>query len=153
LEGDDVIPALRRAQTPTARRIEWLRVVMMFLLLMSFLMYPVDLIIIGHWLDSWQSIIPFLLSIPGVIFTVWVFLFDRSTPWVRVAFMATMWASIIVGLIGGYWHWVWNMQDAGGVEWSWSYAMEEFHGFRPVLAAMAYTYMGITGLASIYRAE
>ena len=62
-------------------------------------------------------------------------------------------AAIIVGLVGGYFHWVWNMQDAGGVEWYWSYAMSEFHGFRPVLAAMAYTYMGITGLASIYQAK
>jgi len=64
-----------------------------------------------------------------------------------------MWASIFVGLLGGYYHWIWNMLDVGGVQWNWGYAMEEFHGYRPVLAAMAYTYMGITGLASIYRAE
>jgi len=148
-----VIPALRSAPTPTARRIEWLRVVMMFLLLMSWAMYPVELLIVGHWLDSWQSLVPFILTVPGLIFTAWVFFFDRSTNWVRQAFIWTMWAAIIVGLVGGYFHWVWNMEDAGGVEWTWGYAMEEFHGYRPVLAAMAYTYMGITGLASIYRAR
>lgn len=148
-----MIPALRSAPTPTARRIEWLRVVMMFLLLMSWAMYPVELLIVGHWLDSWQSLVPFILTVPGLIFTAWVFFFDRSTNWVRQAFIWTMWAAIIVGLVGGYFHWVWNMEDAGGVEWTWGYAMEEFHGYRPVLAAMAYTYMGITGLASIYRAR
>lgn len=126
---------------------------MMALILLSWAMYPVELLIIGHWLDSWQSMVPFILTVPGVIFTAWVLFFDRSTPWLRTAFITTMWASIVVGLVGGYFHWVWNMQDAGGVEWYWSYAMEEFHGFRPVLAAMAYTYMGITGLASIYKAE
>ena len=148
-----MIPALRRAKTPTARRIEWLRVVMMFLLLMSWAMYPVELMVIGHWRESWQSLVPFILTVPGVIFTAWVFFVDRSTPWLRTAFIATMWAAIVVGVVGGYFHWIWNMQDAGGVEWTWSYAMSEFHGYRPVLAAMAYTYMGVTGLASIFRAE
>lgn len=148
-----MIPALRSAPTPTARRIEWLRVVMMFLLLMSWAMYPVELLIVGHWLESWQSLVPFVLTVPGLIFTAWVFFFDRSTSWVRQAFIWTMWAAIIVGLVGGYFHWVWNMEDAGGVEWTWGYAMEEFHGYRPVLAAMAYTYMGITGLASIFKAR
>jgi len=147
-----VIPALRSAQTPTTRRIEWLRVVMMFLLLMSWAMYPVELFIVGHWRESFQSLIPFILTVPGLLFTAWVF-FDRSTPWVRTAFIVTMWASIFVGVLGGYYHWIWNMLDVGGVQWTWGYAMEEFHGYRPVLAAMAYTYMGITGLASIYRAE
>ncbi|MDZ7706294.1 MAG: hypothetical protein U5J97_00110 [Trueperaceae bacterium] len=148
-----MIPALRSAQTPTTKRIEWLRVVMMFLLLMSFAMYPVELFIVGHWLDTWQSLVPFVLTVPGVLFTAWVLFFDRSTPWVRTAFIVTMWASIFVGVLGGYYHWIWNMLDVGGIQWNWSYAMEEFHGYRPVLAAMAYTYMGITGLASIYRAE
>ena len=148
-----MIPALRSAPSPTARRIEWLRVVMMFLLLMSWAMYPIDLLIVGHWLDSFESLIPFILTIPGLFFTVWVFFIDRSTTWVRTGFIATMWAAIFVGFLGGYYHWVWNMNDVDGVRWYWSYAMSEFHGYRPVLAAMAYSYMGITGLASIYRAR
>ena len=65
-----MIPALRSAQTPTTRRIEWLRVVMMFLLPMSFAMDPVELFIVGQWLDTWQSLIPFILTVPGLLFTV-----------------------------------------------------------------------------------
>ncbi len=147
-----MIPALRSAPNPTARTLEIVRVVLLALVLGAFIMYPVELFVIGHWLDTWQSLVPFYLTIPAVIFTVWV-LFDRKTSWVRWAFIITMWASIATGIIGAYWHWVWNMMDAGQVAWDWTFAMEEFHGFRPVLAAMAYTNMGVTGLACIYRAR
>ncbi len=147
-----MIPALRSAPNPTARTLETVRVVLMVLILGAFVMYPVELFIIGHWLDTWESLVPFYLTVPGVIFTVWV-LFDRKTSWVRWAFIITMWASIATGVVGAYWHWVWNMMDAGQVAWNWSFAMDEFHGFRPVLAAMAYTNMGVTGLACIFRAR
>ena len=40
-----------------------------------------------------------------------------------------------------------------GIEWNFTYAMENFHGYRPILAALAYTNMGVTGLACIYRAR
>jgi len=147
-----VIPALRSATNPTARTLEIVRVVLLALILGAFIMYPVELFIIGHWLDTWESLVPFWLTVPAVLFTVWV-LFDRKTSWVRWAFIVTMWAAIATGIIGAYWHWVWNMMDAGQVAWDWTFAMEEFHGFRPVLAAMAYTNMGVTGLACIYRAR
>ena len=147
-----MIPALRSATNPTARTLEIVRVVLLALILGAFIMYPVELFIIGHWLDTWESLVPFWLTVPAVLFTVWV-LFDRKTSWVRWAFIITMWAAIATGIIGAYWHWVWNMMDAGQVAWDWTFAMEEFHGFRPVLAAMAYTNMGVTGLACIYRAR
>jgi len=147
-----VIPALRSAPNPTAKTLEIVRVVLLVLILGAFVMYPVELFIIGHWLDSWQSLVPFLITIPGVLFTVWI-MFDRTTPWVRVAFIISMWVAIATGLLGAYYHWIWNMEDYRGIAWNWSYAMEQFHGFRPVLAAMAYTNMGVTGLACIYRAR
>ena len=147
-----MIPALRSAPNPTARTLEIVRLVLLALILGAFIMYPVELFIIGHWLDTWESLVPFWLTVPAVLFTVWV-LFDRKTSWVRWAFIITMWAAIATGIVGAYWHWVWNMMDAGQVAWDWTFAMEEFHGFRPVLAAMAYTNMGVTGLACIYRAR
>jgi hypothetical protein len=118
----------------------------------AFVMYPVELFIIGHWLDTWESLVPFWITIPGVIFTVWIF-FDCKTSWVRWAFIIIMWAAIVTGLVGAYWHWIWNMEDTRGIAWNWSYAMDQFHGFRPVLAAMAYTNMGVIGLACIFRAR
>lgn len=147
-----MIPALRSASNPTAKTLEVVRLVLLVLILGAFVMYPVELFIIGHWLDTWQSLVPFFITVPGVLFIAWI-MFDRTTPWVRTAFIVTMWLAIATGLIGAYWHWVWNMEDFRGVAWNWSYAMEQFHGFRPVLAAMAYTNMGVTGLACIYRAN
>lgn len=147
-----MIPALRSAPNPTAKTLEVVRLVLLVLILGAFVMYPVELFIIGHWLDSWQSLVPFFITVPGVLFIAWI-MFDRTTPWVRTAFIVTMWLAIATGLVGAYWHWIWNMEDFRGVAWNWSYAMEQFHGFRPVLAAMAYTNMGVTGLACIYRAN
>lgn len=147
-----MIPALRSATNTTARTLEIVRVVLLLLILGAFVMYPVELFVIGHWLDTWESLVPFYITVPAVIFTVWI-MFDRNTSWVRWAFIVTMWAAIVTGLVGAYWHWIWNMEDTRGIAWNWSYAMDQFHGFRPVLAAMAYTNMGVTGLVCIFRAR
>lgn len=147
-----MIPAFRGATTNTARALELVRMILMFLVFGGLLGYALELYVIGHWLDSFQSRIPFFVTVPGVIFIAWTF-FDRTTPWVRVAYVATMWVFLATGVAGAYFHWVWNMEDAGGIDWSFGPAMEEFHGFRPVLAALAYTNMGVTGLACIFRAR
>lgn len=147
-----MISAFRSATTNTARALEIVRMVLMFLVFGGLLGYALELYVIGHWLPSFQSQIPFYVTIPGVVFVAWIF-FDRSTPWVRAAFIVTMLVMVATGVLGAYFHWVWNMEDAGGVDWSFMPAMEEFHGFRPVLAALAYTNMGVTGLACIFRAR
>ena len=147
-----MIAAFRAANTQTARALELVRMALMFLVAGGMLGYALELWVIGHWLPSLQSQIPFYVTIPGVLFIAWTY-FDRTTPWVRVAYITTMWILIATGVAGAYFHWVWNMQDGGGINWSFSPAMEEFHGFRPVLAALAYTNMGVTGLACIFRAR
>ncbi|MFU8888709.1 MAG: hypothetical protein ACNA8N_08930 [Trueperaceae bacterium] len=147
-----MIPAFRAATTNTGRALEIVRMALMFLVWGGLLGYVLELYVIGHWLPTFQSQIPFYVTIPGVVFVAWIF-FDRTTPWVRVAFIVTMLVLIATGVLGAYFHWVWNMEDAGGVDWSFVPAMEEFHGFRPVLAALAYTNMGVTGLACIFRAR
>jgi H+/gluconate symporter-like permease len=123
---------------------------MLLLVLVGWVMYPLELLILNHWLESWQSKVPFLLAIPGFVFTVWI-LFDRETPWVRMAFIITMWVSLIVGLLGAFYHVVWNFD--GEVEWYFDTTMEAIAGDRPTLAAMAFTHMGVTGLLSIFRTK
>ena len=147
-----MIAAFRSATTNTARALELVRMVLMFLVLGGLLGYALELYVIGHWLPTLQSQIPFYVTIPGVVFVAWIF-FDRTTPWVRIAFVVTMLVFVATGLLGAYYHWLWNMLDAGEVDWSFTFAMENFHGFRPILAALACTNMGVTGLACIYRAR
>jgi hypothetical protein len=147
-----MIPAYRAATTQTARALEIVRMVLMFLVFFGLLMYPVELFLIGHWLPNWQAQIPFFLTVPALVLTAWIY-FDRSTPWVRVSYIAVMWIAVATGVLGSYYHWTYNMLDASGIEWNFTYAMENFHGFRPILAALAYTNMGVTGLACIYRAR
>lgn len=148
-----MIPAYRAATTATGRTLEIVRMVLMFLVFFGLIMYPVELFLIGHWIPSnFESLIPFLLTVPAVIFTAWIY-FDRTTTWVRVGYIVVMWLAVLTGILGAYYHWVYNMEDARGVQWGFTYAMAQFHGFRPVLAALAYTNMGVTGLACIYRAR
>lgn len=147
-----MIAAFRAATSKTTRALELVRMVLMFLVFFGLLMYPVELFLIGHWLPNWQAQIPFFLTVPALVLTAWIY-FDRSTPWVRVTYIVVMWAAVATGVLGAYYHWVYNMMDASGIEWNFTYAMENFHGYRPILAALAYTNMGVTGLACIYRAR
>lgn len=145
-----MIRAYQNAATPTARALEFIRVLMLLLVLVGWVMYPLELIVLEHWAESWQSKLPFLLAIPGFISTVLI-LFDRKTPWIRLFFIVTMWASVLTGVLGAYFHVVWNFDNE--VSWQFDKTMEAVAGSRPVLAAMAFTHMGLTGLLSIYRAE
>ncbi len=143
-----MIPAFRNAKDPTARAIEFIRLLMLLLILVGWVLYPVELIILQHWLDSPESRIPFLISIPALISTVLI-LFDRKTPWIRWFFIVSMWISVLTGIIGAYYHWVWNFE--GEINWEFSAAMEALAGSRPVLVALVFTHMGVTGLLAVYR--
>ncbi len=145
-----MIPALKSAQDPTRWSLEFIRLVMLLLCLVGWVMYPVELLLLDHWAESWQSKIPFFVAVPGFVFTLWV-LFDRKTPWVRWAFLLTMWASVLTGVLGVYFHVLWNFE--GEVSWKFEAVMEAVAGSRPVLAALAFTHMGVTGLLAIYRAR
>jgi hypothetical protein len=65
-------------------------------------MYPLELLFAGP-LDRGlaEPDPPFLVAVPGFVFTLWI-LFDRKTPWVRIAFILTMWASVLTGVLGAY---------------------------------------------------
>ncbi|MGK0620036.1 hypothetical protein [Meiothermus cerbereus] len=145
-----MIRAYQNATNPSAKALELIRLLMLLLVLVGWVMYPLELLLLGHWAESWQSKMPFWLAIPGLVSTLLI-LFDRKTPWIRLFFIVTMWASVLTGLLGAYFHVVWNFDDE--VNWKFEKAMEAVAGSRPVLAAMAFTHMGVTGLLSIYRAE
>lgn len=145
-----MIKAFTTAPDPTTRALEFIRLFMLLLVLVGWVMYPLELILLGHWSKSWQSWIPFLLAIPGLISTVLIIL-NRKTPWIRLFFITTMWVSILTGALGAYYHVVWNFDNE--VSWEFDKAMEAVAGARPVLAAMAFTHMGLTGLISVYRAH
>jgi hypothetical protein len=78
-----MIPALRTAQDPTRFALELIRTLMLLLCLVGWVMYPLELLLLDHWTEAWQSRIPFLVAVPGFVFTLWI-LFDRKTPWVRI---------------------------------------------------------------------
>ena len=145
-----MIPALRNAQNQVQWALEFIRLVMLLLCLVGWVMYPLELLLLDHWAESWQSKIPFFVAVPGFALTLWV-LFDRKTPWVRWAFILTMWASVLTGVLGAYFHLLWNFE--GEVAWEFEATMEAMAGSRPVLAALAFTHMGVTGLLAIYRAR
>jgi hypothetical protein len=146
-----VIAAYRQAKAPAARTLELIRVCVLALALGGWVMYPVELLLLGHWAKSWQSKIPFLLSVPGAVLTAWLLFVDRDAPAIRRVFVATMWIAVLAGALGAYYHVLWNFD--GKVKWDFASTMKAAAGSRPVLAALAFTHMGVSGLAAIYRVE
>ena len=129
------------------RSLAIIRIIMLLLILAGWLMYPIELILLDHWLESWESKVPFLITIPGFIFTLWILL-DYKTIWLRWAFKITMWLAVIIGALGAYYHLLWNFEE--DIDWTFTIAMEAMAGSRPTLAALAFTHMGVTGLLAIY---
>ncbi|MBI4279032.1 MAG: hypothetical protein HY660_11300 [Armatimonadetes bacterium] len=146
-----MIPAIRQAQTPAGRALEMIRSVLLLLSLAGWLVYPVELVLLKHWLKTWHSKVPFVLSPPAAILTAWVLFLDRGTPWARRAFIVVMWAAILMGLAGAYFHLGWNFE--GKVNWGFATTMKAAAGERPVLAPLAFVHLGVTGLLAIYRAR
>jgi hypothetical protein len=127
----------------TRRTLEVLRTVFLCLILVGYVFYPMDLWILGHWLKSWQSRIPFLITVPSVVFTI-LMLFWRRENWVRYSFMTLMILNVLTGLTGATFHILWNFE--GEINWSFKGIRDAFEGARPVLAALAFTHIGVTGL-------
>ncbi len=123
--------------------LELLRTVFLSLILVGLLFYTLDLWILGHWLESWQSHVPFLMAVPSFIFTV-LMLFWRRENWVRYPFMALMLLNFLTGLTGATFHLVWNFE--GQINFSLKGITGAFEGARPILAALAFTHIGVTGL-------
>jgi hypothetical protein len=125
------------------RQLEVIRYVFLSLMLVGYIFYPLDLWILGHYLDSWQSRIPFWLALPSTVFTA-LMLVDYRRDWIRYPFLGLMIVNVLTGLAGAIFHLVFNFE--GEVTWTVAGFLEAFKGSRPVLAALAFTQIGVTGL-------
>jgi hypothetical protein len=127
----------------SAQMYNLLRTIFLALMLTGYAFYPMDLWILGHWLESWQSRIPFLVATPSVIFTVLMLIWSHLNV-VRYPFIGLMILNVLTGLVGATWHLLYNFE--GEVIWSLTGLAQAFEGSRPVLAAMSFTHIGVTGL-------
>ena len=135
-----MIEALIRAQTEEERLLEFLRSIFLLIALVGFVFYGMEHWILDHWTESWQSRIPFFVSLVGFPLTLLMF-FHRGR-WVRYPFLLWMLVTVATGLLGAYYHLLWNAQDAEVSLWSLKGFLEAFEGSRPVLAALAHTHVG-----------
>ena len=85
------------SDSQTRYTLEVLRTVFLCLILVGFVFYTTDLWILGHWLESWQSHVPFFMAVPSFIFTI-LMLFWRRENWVRYPFMVLMLLNFLTGL-------------------------------------------------------
>ena len=135
-----MIEALIRAQTEEERLLEFLRSIFLLIALVGFVFYGMEHWILDHWAESWQSRIPFFVSLVGFPLTLVMF-FHRGK-WIRYPFLLWMLVTVATGLLGAYYHLLWNAQDAEVSLWSLKGFLEAFEGSRPVLAALAHTHVG-----------
>jgi hypothetical protein len=135
-----MIEALIRADTEEKRLLEFIRSAFLLIAMVGFAFYGMEHWILDHWTESWQSRIPFYVSLVGFPLTLLMF-FHRGR-WVRYPFLLWMLVSVATGVVGAYYHLLWNAQDAEVSLWSLSGFLEAFKGSRPVLAALAHTHVG-----------
>ncbi|ADW22081.1 MULTISPECIES: hypothetical protein [Thermus] len=135
-----MIEALIKAQTEEERLLEFLRSIFLLIALVGFVFYGMEHWILDHWTESWQSRIPFFVSLVGFPLTLLMF-FHRGR-WVRYPFLLWMLVTVATGILGAYYHLLWNAQDAEVSLWSLKGFLEAFEGSRPVLAALAHTHVG-----------
>lgn len=135
-----MIEALIKAETEEERLLEFLRSFFLLIAMVGFTFYGVEHWVLDHWTEAWQSRIPFYVSLVGFPLTLLMF-FHRGK-WVRYPFLLWMLVSVLTGILGAYYHLLWNAQDAEVSLWSLAGFLEAFEGSRPVLAALAHTHVG-----------
>lgn len=145
-----MISAFRQAQTPPQRILEGVRSAFLLFNLVGFILYPLEITILGHWLPSLSSKLPYIVAIPGFILTV-LMLYDRKTTWIYNSFVVVMALVAITGLLGFAFHVIYNFE--GKVDWRFLSTIKALEGARPSLAPLAFTHIGLTGLLCAYKAR
>lgn len=135
--------ATLRPDAESADIYQRLRIAFLILMLAGYVFYPFDLYILGHWLESWKSRIPFFVAVPSAVFT-FLMLFWPRVPWIRQIFIILMVLNMITGIAGVLFHFMYNFE--GAIEWTFKGIKDAMQGTRPVLAAAAFTHIGFTGL-------
>lgn len=131
------------SDTEARRLINSLRYIFLGLMLVGYVFYPLDLWILGHWTENWQSRIPFYVALPSVIFTV-LMLVNYRVKWIRYPFITLMVINLLTGVAGSLFHLVFNFE--GKYNWTFEGIRKAFEGDRPILAALAFAHLGVTGL-------
>ncbi|KGQ22246.1 HAD family hydrolase [Thermus filiformis] len=139
-----MIEALIRAQTEEERTLEFIRFAFLLIALFGFAFYSMEHWVLGHFAESWQSRIPFYVSLVG--FPLTALMFWHRGRWVRYPWMLWMGVTFLTGVLGAYYHLLWNARDAEVSLWTLSGFLEAFKGSRPVLAALAHTHIGAVAL-------
>lgn len=145
-----MLSAFRRAELPSQKILEGVRTAFLLFNLVGFVVYPLELTLMGHWLDSFGSKIPYLVSIPGLIFTALV-LWDRRPSWIYYGFIVVMVLVAVTGLAGHVAHLIYNFE--GKIDWRFGNTIKALEGSRPALAPLAFTHIGLTGLLCAYKAR
>ncbi|MCX7851122.1 MAG: hypothetical protein N2324_13375, partial [Thermus sp.] len=68
-----MIEALIKAQTEEERLLEFLRSAFLLIALVGFAFYGMEHWVLDHWTESWQSRIPFYVSLVGFPLTLLMF--------------------------------------------------------------------------------
>ncbi|MCA9835933.1 MAG: hypothetical protein KC422_03425 [Trueperaceae bacterium] len=139
-----MIRALFKAQTYEEKTLAFVQLAFLLIAMFGFLFYGIEHWALEHFLDSWQSRVPFYLSLLGFPLT-FLMLFSTK-PWIRYPFIAWMAITFLSGMIGALFHLVWNADDINASLFSISGFIDSFRGDRPVLAALAHTHIGAVGL-------
>jgi hypothetical protein len=145
-----MIQAFLQAKQNNQRILEGVRTVFLLFNLAGCLLYLLEITLLGHWLPSLTSKIPYLTMLLGFIFTNLI-LWDRKTPWIHTGFLAVMVLLAGTGVLGFFYHVVHNFE--GKVDWSFAGTIAVLQGSRPTLAPLAFTHIGLTGLLCAYKAH
>jgi hypothetical protein len=145
-----MLSAFTHAQQPPQRILEGIRTAFLLFNLVGFVLYPLEITILGHWLPSFGSRIPYFMALLGLMFTA-LYLYDRRTPWIHTGFIVVMVLVAVSGVVGAYLHVLYNFE--GKIDWRFLSTIKALEGARPVLAPLAFTHIGLTGLLCAYRAR
>ena len=145
-----MLSAFREAKQPAQKILEGIRSAFLLFNLVGFVLYPLEITILGHWLPSFSSKLPYIMAIPGFILTA-LMLYDCKTSWIYNSFVVVMALVAITGLLGFVFHLVYNFE--GKIDWRFLSTVKALEGARPSLAPLAFTHIGLTGLLCAYKAR
>jgi len=133
------------AQTADERTLAFLQNFFLLIAAVGFVFYGVEHWVIDHFMDSWQSRIPFYVSLVGAPLAVAMFFTTRK--WLTIPFTAWMAVSVLTGIVGALMHLWWNAGDLGVSLFTFTGFIESMQvPYRPVLAGLAHTHVGAVGL-------
>ncbi len=145
-----MLSAFRQAKSPAQKILEGIRTAFLLFNLVGFVLYPLEITILGHWLPSFSSKLPYIMAIPGFILTA-LMLYDRKSAWIYNTFVIVMALVAITGFLGFAFHVIYNFE--GKIDWRFLSAIKALEGARPALAPLAFTHIGLTGLLCAYKAR